>query len=35
MANLHLTFIQKVFGSTVPSFGCPGASTGVVPEILV
>jgi hypothetical protein len=35
LANLHLTLIQKVFHSPATSFGCPGASTGVVPEILV
>jgi hypothetical protein len=32
--NLHLTLIQKVFGSPVTSFGNPGASTGIIPAIL-
>jgi hypothetical protein len=35
LSNLHLTLIQKVFGSTVMSFGVPGGSTGILPNILV
>src|SRR5258708_35606113 len=35
LANLHLSLIQKVFGSPATSFGNPGASTGVIPAILV
>jgi hypothetical protein len=35
LTNLHLTLIQKVFGSPATSFGNPGASTGVIPGILV
>jgi hypothetical protein len=35
LANLHLTLIQKVFNSPAMSFGNPGASTGVIPQILV
>jgi hypothetical protein len=46
MADLHLTLIQKVFGSPATSFGnppgymagtgaVPGASSGVIPDILV
>jgi hypothetical protein len=34
LMNLHLTLIQKVFGSPVTSFGNPGASTGIIPAIL-
>jgi hypothetical protein len=36
LANLHLTLIQKVFGSSVASFGntTSPASTGIVPQIL-
>jgi Protein of unknown function (DUF1552) len=35
LANLHLTLIQKVFGSSVGTFGAPGASTGILPGVLV
>jgi hypothetical protein len=35
LANLHLSLIQKVFASPATSFGNPGASTGVIPAILV
>ena len=35
LANLHLTLIQKVFGSSVSSFGSPGASTGTLSGVLV
>jgi len=34
LADLHLTLIQKVFGSSVTSFGDLGASTGILPDIL-
>jgi hypothetical protein len=34
LSNLHLTLIQKVFGSPVTSFGVPGGSTGIIPDIL-
>jgi hypothetical protein len=34
LANLHLTLIQKVFGSPVATFGVTGASTGTIPDIL-
>jgi len=32
--NLHLTLIQKVFGSSVTSIGNPMASTTFIPDIL-
>lgn len=32
MANLHMTIFKNVFGSTVSSFGSPGASTSVISE---
>jgi hypothetical protein len=34
LANLHLTLIQNVFGSSVSSFGAKGASTGILPSLL-
>jgi len=34
LANLHLTLIQNVFGSSVSSFGDTGASTGIIADIL-
>jgi len=34
LANVHLTLIQKVFGSPAKSFGVAGASTGIIPDIL-
>ncbi|MHB8606607.1 MAG: DUF1552 domain-containing protein, partial [Thermoplasmatota archaeon] len=34
LANLHMTLFQKVFGSPVTSFGAPGASTTIIPDIL-
>ncbi len=34
LADLHLTLIQKVFGSPVTSFGVAGASTGILSDIL-
>jgi hypothetical protein len=34
LANLHLTLIQRVFGSSVSTFGTPGASTGILSGIL-
>ena len=35
LANLHLTLTQKVFGCPSTSFGGPGASSGIIPDILV
>jgi hypothetical protein len=35
LSNLHLTLMQKVFGCTLTSFGVPGGSTGIIPDILV
>jgi hypothetical protein len=34
LANLHLTLIQKVFGSPATAFGVAGASTGIISDIL-
>ncbi|HET6279815.1 MAG TPA: DUF1552 domain-containing protein [Polyangia bacterium] len=34
LADLHLTLIQKVFGSSVSTFGVAGASKGIIPDIL-
>jgi hypothetical protein len=34
LANLHLTLMQNVFGCSLTSFGDPGASTGIIPDIL-
>jgi Protein of unknown function (DUF1552) len=34
LANLHLTLIKNVFGSSVSSFGAAGASTGILPGVL-
>jgi Protein of unknown function (DUF1552) len=34
LANLHLTLAQKVYGSSISTFGAPGASTGTLSGIL-
>jgi hypothetical protein len=34
IADLHITIMQKVFGCSITSFGVPGASKGIIPEIL-